>query len=197
MEGILKRARLQGALGAICILAAGATYFIKGEPEFLKIVRLLAWLLAFVFLYYAIANVQRHSGSNVFKIFKYAYNAVLLALLCGIALYVIDKSLVDLIDIGISFLLLGAAIAWIVINFKLRADTGCGLFAIYAVLLATKVAVNFLQGMLGVLAPALITSGVVKCIGVANALSEIVLPAVLLAAWLGIKSSRNSQDLWR
>lgn len=197
MGGILKRARLQGALGAICILAAGATYFINGEPEFFKIVRVLAWLLAFVFLYYAIANVQRLSSSNVFTIFKYAYNAVLLALLCGIALYVIDKSFLGLIDIGMSFLLLGVAIAWIVINFKLRADTGCVFFAVYAVLLATKVAVNFLQGMLGVLAPTLITSGVVKCIGVANALSEIVLPAVLLAAWLGIKSSRSSQDPWR
>ena len=197
MEGILKRARLQGALGAICILAAGATYFINGEPEFFKIVRVLAWLLAFVFLYYAIANVQRLSGSNVFTIFKYAYNAVLLALLCGIALYVMDKSLVDLIGAGVSFLVFGAAIAWIVINFKLRADTGCVFFAVYAVLLATKVAVNFLQGMLGVLAPTLITSGVVKYIGVANALSEIVLPAVLLAAWLGIKSSRSSQGLWR
>ena len=197
MGGILKRARLQGALGAICILAAGATYFINGEPEFFKIVRVLAWLLAFVFLYYAIANVQRLSSSNVFTIFKYAYNAVLLALLCGIALYVIYKSFLSLIDTGMSFLLLGAAIAWIVINFKLRADTGCVFFAAYAVLLATKVAVNFLQGMLGVLTPALITSGVVKCIGVVNALSEIVLPAVLLAAWLGIKSSRSSQGLWR
>lgn len=197
MGGILKRARLQGALGAICILAAGATYFINGEPEFFKIVRVLAWLLAFVFLYYAIANVQRLSSSNVFTIFKYAYNAVLLALLCGIALYVIDKSFLGLIDIGMSFLLLGAAIAWIAINFKLRADTGCVFFAAYAVLLATKVAVNFLQGMLGVLTPALITSGVVKCIEVSNALSEIILPAVLLAAWLGIKSSRSSQGLWR
>lgn len=197
MGEILKRARLQGALGAICILAAGATYFINGEPEFFKIVRALAWLLAFVFLYYAIANVQRLSGSNVFTIFKYAYNAVLLALLCGIALYVMDKSLVDLIGVGVSFLVFGAAIAWIVINFKLRADTGCVFFAVYAVLLATKVAVNFLQGMLGVLAPTLITSGVVKYIGVANALSEIVLPAVLLAAWLGIKSLGDSQDPWR
>jgi len=197
MEGILKRARLQGALGTICILAAGATYFIKGEPEFLKVVRLLAWLLAFVFLYYAIANVQRLSGSNVFKIFKCAYNAMLLALLCGIALYVIDKSLVDLIGIGVSFLVFGAAIAWIVINFKLRADTGCVFFAVYAVLLATKVAVNFLQGMLGVLAPTLITPSVVKYIEVANALSEIILPAVLLAAWLGIKSLGGSQDPWR
>ncbi len=198
MGGILKRARLQGALGAICILAAGATYFIEdGEPEFLKVMRVLAWLLAFVFLYYAIANVQRLSGSNVFTIFKYAYNAVLLALLCGIALYVMDKSFLGLIDIGMSFLLLGVAIAWIVINFKLRADTGCVFFAVYAVLLATKVAVNFLQGMLGVLAPTLITSGVVKYIGVANALSEIVLPAMLLAAWLGIKSLGDSQDPWR
>ena len=195
MGGILKRARLQGALGAICILAAGATYFINGEPEFFKIVRVLAWLL--VFLYYAIANVQRFSGSNVFTIFKYAYNAVLLALLCSIALYVIDKSFLGLIDIGMSFLLLGIAIAWIVINFKLRADTGCVFFAVYAVLLAAKVAVNFLQGMLGVLTPTLITSGVVKYIEVANALSEIVLPAVLLAAWLGIKSLGGSQDPWR
>lgn len=197
MEGILKRAKLQGTLGAICILAAGATYFINGEPEFFKIVRVLAWLLAFVFLYYAIANVQRLSGSNVFTIFKYAYNAVLLALLCGIALYVMDKSLANSIGAGVSFLVFGAAIAWIVINFKLRADTGCVFFAVYAVLLATKVAVNFLQGMLGVLAPTLITPSVVKYIGVANALSEIVLPAVLLAAWLGIKSSRSSQDPWR
>ena len=197
MGGILKRARLQGALGAICILAAGATYFINGEPEFLKIVRVLAWLLAFVFLYYAIANVQRLSGSNVFTIFKYAYNAVLLALLCGIALYVMDKPLSNSIGAGVSFLVFSAAIAWIVINFKLRADTGCVFFAVYAVLLATKVAVNFLQGMLGVLAPSLITSGVVKCIGVANALSEIILPAVLLAAWLGIKSLGGSQDPWR
>lgn len=194
MGGILKRARLQGALGAICILVAGATYFINGEPEFLKVVRVLAWLLAFVFLYYAIANVQRFSGSNVFTIFKYTYNAVLLALLCSIALYVIDKSFLGLIDIGMSFLLLGIAIAWIVINFKLRADTGCVFFAVYAVLLAAKVAVNFLQGMLGVLTPTLITSGVVKYIEVANALSEIVLPAVLLAAWLGIKSLGGSQD---
>lgn len=178
-------------------MAAGATYFINGEPEFFKIVRVLAWLLAFVFLYYAIANVQRLSSSNVFTIFKYAYNAVLLALLCGIALYVMDKSLANSIGVGVSFLVFGAAIAWIVINFKLRADTGCRLFAIYAVLLATKVAVNFLQGMLGVLAPSLITSGVVKCIGVANALSEIILPAVLLAAWLGIKSLGGSQDPWR
>lgn len=197
MGGIFKRARLQGALGAICILAAGATYFINGEPEFFKIVRVLAWLLAFVFLYYAIANVQRLSGSNVFKVFKYAYNAVLLALLCGIALYVMDKSFLGLIDIGMSFLLFGAAIAWIVINFKLRADTGCVFFAVYAVLLATKVAVNFLQGMLGVLTPTLITSGIVKYIGVANALSEIILPAVLLAAWLDIKSLGGSQDSWR
>lgn len=197
MGGILKRARLQGALGAICILAAGATYFINGEPEFFKIVRVLAWLLAFVFLYYAIANVQRLSSSNVFTIFKYAYNAVLLALLCGIALYVMDKPLANSIGAGVSFLVFGAAIAWIVINFKLRADTGCVFFAVYAVLLATKVAVNFLQGMLGVLAPTLITPSVVKYIGVANALSEIVLPAVLLAAWLGIKSSRSSQDPWR
>lgn len=178
-------------------MAAGATYFINGEPEFLKIVRVLAWLLAFVFLYYAIANVQRLSGSNVFTIFKYAYNAVLLALLCGIALYVMDKPLANSIGAGVSFLVFGAAIAWIVINFKLRADTGCVFFAVYAVLLATKVAVNFLQGMLGVLAPSLITSGVVKCIGVANALSEIILPAVLLAAWLGIKSLGGSQDPWR
>ena len=178
MEGILKRAKLQGALGAICILAAGATYFINGEPEFFKIVRVL-------------------SGSNVFKIFKYAYNAVLLALLCGIALYVMDKSLANSIGAGVSFLVFGAAIAWIVINFKLRADTGCVFFAVYAVLLATKVAVNFLQGMLGVLAPTLITPSVVKYIEVANALSEIVLPAVLLAAWLGIKSSRSSQAPWR
>ena len=197
MGGILKRARLQGALGAICILAAGATYFINGEPEILKVMRVLAWLLAFVFLYYAIANVQRLSGSNVFTIFKYAYNAVLLTLLCGIALYVMDKPLANSIGAGVSFLVFGAAIAWIVINFKLRADTGCVFFAVYAVLLATKVAVNFLQGMLGVLAPTLITSGVVKYIGVANALSEIVLPAVLLAAWLGIKNSRSSQDPWR
>lgn len=197
MGGILKRARLQGALGAICILAAGATYFINGEPEFFKIVRVLAWLLAFVFLYYAIANVQRLSGSNVFTIFKYAYNAVLLALLCGIALYVMDKSLANSIGAGVSFLVFGAAIAWIVINFKLRADTGCVFFAVYAVLLATKVAVNFLQGMLGVLAPTLITPSVVKYIGAANALSEIVLPAVLLAAWLGIKSLGGSQDPWR
>ena len=197
MGGILKRARLQGALGAICILAASATYFINGEPEFFKIVRVLAWLLAFVFLYYAIANIQRLSGSNVFTIFKYAYNAVLLALLCGIALYVMDKPLANSIGAGVSFLVFGAAIAWIVINFKLRADTGCVFFAVYAVLLATKVAVNFLQGMLGVLAPTLITPSVVKYIGVANALSEIVLPAVLLAAWLGIKSLGGSQDPWR
>ena len=197
MEKVLKRARLQGALGAICILAAGATYFINGEPEFLKVVRVLAWLLAFVFLYYAIANVQRLSGSNVFTIFKYTYNAVLLALLCSIALYVMDKSFLGLIDIGMPFLLLGIAIVWIVINFKLRVDTGCVFFSVYAVLLATKVAVNFLHGMLGILTPALITSGIVKCIGVANALSKIVLPTVLLAAWLGIKSSRSSQDPWR
>ena len=82
------------------------------------------------------------------------------------------------------------------INFKLRAATGCKLFTVYAALLIVDVAADIVYGMLQVLAPPLITPSVVKYMALANLLFEPLAPAVLLLAWPSMKSSASSQDLW-
>ena len=196
MNEDFQRAKLQGTLGALCLLIAGATYFLSDEVVYSEIVRVLAWLLAFTFLHYAIANIQNITGSQVFTIFKYTYNIAVLVLLGYVAAYIFGKSYYDSLLVFAPFLVLAVTIAWIVINFKLRAATGCGFFAVYAALLTAYVGANILYGMLQVLAPELITASVVKYMALANLIFEPLAPAVLLLAWLSMKSSTSSQDLW-
>ena len=196
MNEDFQRAKLQGTLGTLCLLVAGATYFLKGEAAYSEIARLLAWLLAFTFLHYALANIQNITGSQVFTIFKYTYNIAILVLLGYVAVYVFSESYYDQLLTFKPFLVLAVTLAWIIINFKLRAATGCKLFAVYAALLIVDVAADIIYGMLQVLAPPLITPSVVKYMALANLLFEPLAPAVLLLAWPSMKSSVSSQDLW-
>lgn len=201
MNKAFQRAKLQGALGALCLLIAGATYFLSNEAAYSEIayseiVRVLAWLLAFTFLHYALANIQNITGSQVFTIFKYTYNIAVLVLLGYVAVYVLSESYYDQLLAFKPFLVLAVTIAWIVINFKLRAATGCRLFAVYAALLTAYVGANILYGMLQVLAPELITVSVVKYMALVNLILKPLTPAVLLLAWLSMKSSAGSKDLW-
>lgn len=196
MNKTFQRAKLQGTLGALCLLIAGATYFLSDEVVYSEIARILAWLFAFTFFHYALANIQNITGSQVFTIFKYTYNIAILVLLGYVAVYVLSESYYDQLLTFKPFLVLAVTIAWIVINFKLRAATGCGLFAVYAALLTAYVGANILYGMLQVLAPELITASVVKYMALANLILKPLTPAVLLLAWLSMKSSAGSKDLW-
>lgn len=183
-------------LGALCLLIASATYFLSDEAAYSEIARLLAWLLAFTFFHYALANIQNITGSQVFTIFKYTYNIAILVLLGYVAVYVFSESYYDQLLTFKPFLVLAVTIAWIVINFKLRAATGCRLFAVYAALLIAGAGANILYGMLQVLAPELITASVVKYMALANLILKPLTPAVLLLAWLSMKSSAGSKDIW-
>lgn len=196
MNKAFQRAKLQGTLGALCLLIAGATYLLNTEAAYSEIVRVLAWLFAFTFFHYALANIQNITGSQVFTIFKYTYNIAILVLLGYVAVYVLRESYYDQLLTFKPFLVLAVTIAWIVINFKLRAATGCGLFAVYAALLIAGAGANILYGMLQVLAPELITAGVVKYMALANLILKPLTPAVLLLAWLSMKSSAKAEDLW-
>ena len=196
MNKAFQRAKLQGALGALCLLIASATYFLSDEAAYSEIVRVLAWLFAFTFLHYALANIQNITGSQVFMIFKYTYNIAILVLLGYVAVYVLSESYYDQLLTFKPFLVLAVTIAWIVINFKLRAATGCGLFAVYAALLTAYVGANILYGMLQVLAPELITASVVKYMAVANLILNPLASVVLLLAWLSMKSSAKAKDIW-
>ena len=201
MNKAFQRAKLQGTLGALCLLIASATYFLSDEAAYSEIayseiVWVLAWLLAFTFLHYALANIQNITGSQVFTIFKYTYNIAVLVLLGYVAVYVFSESYYDQLLTFKPFLVLAVKIVWIIINFKLRAATGCGLFAVYAALLIAGAGANILYGMLQVLAPELITASVVKYMALANLILKPLTPAVLLLAWLSMKSSAGSKDLW-
>ena len=176
-------------------MIAGATYFLNDEAAYSEIVRVLAWLLAFTFLHYALANIQNITGSQVFTIFKYVYNIAVLVLLGYAAVFILGKSY-DKLLVFAPFLVLAMKVVWIIINFKLRAATGCRLFAVYAALLIAGAGANILYGMLQVLAPELITASVVKYMALANLLFEPLAPAKMLLAWLNMKNSASSQDLW-
>ena len=196
MNKAFQRAKLQGALGALCLLIASATYLLNAEAAYSEIVWVLAWLFAFTFFHYALANIQNITGSQVFTIFKYTYNIAILVLLGYVAVYVLSESYYDQLLAFEPFLMLAVKVVWIIINFKLRAATGCGLFAVYAALLIAGAGANFLYGMLQVLAPELITASVVKYMALANLILKPLTPAVLLLAWLSMKSSADSKDLW-
>ena len=195
MNEDFQRAKLQGTLGALCLLVASVAYSIKGEIAYLDS-QILVWIFAFTFLYHALKNIQNITGPQVFIIFKYAYSIALAALLYFSAIYILRRCDCNRLQIYVPYLIFAVTLAWIIINFKLRAATGCRLFAVYAALLTAYVGANILYGMLQVLAPELITASVVKYMALANLIFEPLAPAVLLLAWLSMKNSAKAKDIW-
>ena len=193
MDRNFSKARTQGILGAVCVLCASAS-FLASDQSLFWIVRTLAWLFALTFFHYALIRAQELSNSNVFTVFKYAYNGFLAVILCTIALYVFDKNYLSLISrVIIPLAVFAVSIAWIVINLKLAKASGCALFGIYAWMLAASLGANFTYGMLEVLSPALIAPAV-KFAPLANALFDLATSGVLLAAWISVENFSNEQD---
>ena len=160
MDRNFNKARTQGILGAVCILCVSAS-FLASDYSLFWIVRTLAWLFALTFFHYALIRTQELSSSNVFTIFKYAYNGFLAVILCTVALYVFDKNYLGLIsDVIIPLAAFAVLVAWVVINLKLAKASGCALFSVYAWMLAASLGANFIYGMLEVLSPALIAPAV-------------------------------------
>ena len=193
MDRNFNKARTQGILGAVCILCASAS-FLASDQSLFWIVRTLAWLFALTFFHYALIRAQELSNSNVFTIFKYAYNGFLAVILCTIALYVFDKNFLSLIfDVIIPLAVFAVSIAWVIINLKLAKVSGCALFSIYAWMLAASLGANFIYGMLEVLSPALIAP-IVKFEPLINALFDLATSGVLFAAWINAENFSNEQD---
>lgn len=193
MDRNFNKARTQGILGAVCILCASAS-FLASDQSLFWIVRTLAWLFALTFFHYALIRAQELSNSNVFTIFKYAYNGFLAVILCTIALYVFDKNFLSLIfDVIIPLAVFAVSIAWVIINLKLAKVSGCALFSVYAWMLAASLGANFIYGMLEVLSPALIAP-IVKFEPLINALFDLATSGVLFAAWINVENFSNEQD---
>lgn len=193
MNRNFNKARTQGILGAVCILCASAS-FLASDQSLFWIVRTLAWLFALTFFHHALIRAQELSNTNVFTIFKYAYNGFLAVILCTVALYVFDKDYLDLIsDVIIPLAAFAVLVAWVVINLKLAKASGCALFSIYAWMLTASLGANFIYGMLEVLSPALIAP-IVKFVPLANALFDLATSGVLLAAWINAENFSNKQD---
>ena len=193
MDRNFNKARTQGILGAVCILCASAS-FLTSDQSLFWIIRTLAWLFALTFFHYALIRAQELSSSNVFTIFKHAYNGFLAVILCTVALYVFDKNYLSLIsDVIIPLAVFAVSIAWVVINLKLAKASGCALFSIYAWMLAASMGANFIYGMLEVLSPALIAPAV-KFAPLANALFDLATSGVLLAAWISAENFSNEQN---
>ena len=193
MDRNFNKARTQGILGAVCILCVSAS-FLASDYSLFWIVRTLAWLFALTFFHYALIRAQELSSTNVFTIFKYAYNGFLAVILCTVALYVFDKNYLRLISrVIIPLAVFAVSIAWVVINLKLAKASGCALFSVYAWMLVASMGANFIYGMLEVLSPALIAS-IVKFAPLANALFDLATSGVLLAAWINAENFSNEQD---
>ena len=193
MDKNFNKARIQGILGAVCILCASASFLVSDQSVF-WIVRTLAWLFALTFFHYALIRAQELSNTNVFTIFKYAYNGFLAVILCTVALYVFDKNYLDLISrVIIPLAVFAVSIAWVVINLKLAKASSCALFSVYAWMLAASMGANFIYGMLEVLSPALIAPAV-KFAPLINALFDLATSGVLLAAWISVENFSNEQN---
>ena len=95
------------------------------------------------------------------------------------------------------YLIFAVTVAWIIINFKLYAATGCKLFAVYAALLIADIGADVIYGMMfKIPASAAITMGVINCIELLNLILNPLASVVLLLAWINMKSSAGSKDLW-
>ena len=155
------------------------------------------WIFAFTFLYHALKNIQNITGPQVFIIFKYAYSIALAALLYFSAIYILRRCDCSRLQIYVPYLIFAVTLAWIIINFKLRAATGCKLFAVYAALLIADIGADVIYSMMfKIPAPAAITMGVINCMELLNLILNPLASVVLLLAWLNIKNPAKAKDLW-
>jgi len=196
MNEDFQRAKLQGTLGALCLLVGSAAYSIKGKITYLDS-QILVWIFAFTFLYHALKNIQNITGPQVFIIFKYAYSITLAALLYFSAIYILRRCDCSRLQIYVPYLIFAVTVAWIIINFKLYAATECKLFAVYAALLIADIGADVIYSMMfKIPAPAAITMGVINCMELLNLILNPLAPAVLLLAWFNMKNSAKSKDIW-
>lgn len=171
-------------------------YSIKGEIAYLDS-QILVWIFAFTFLYHALKNIQNITGPQVFIIFKYAYSIALAALLYFSAIYILRRCDCSRLQIYVPYLIFAVTVAWIIINFKLRAATGYKLFAVYAALLIVDVAADIVYGMMfKIPVPTAITMGVINCMELLNLILNPLASVVLLLAWLNIKNPAEAKGLW-
>ncbi|WP_298788814.1 hypothetical protein, partial [uncultured Campylobacter sp.] len=103
MNKVFQRAKLQGTLGALCLLVASVAYSIKGEIAYLDS-QILVWIFAFTFLYHALKNIQNITGPQVFIIFKYAYSIALATLLYFSAIYILRRCDCNRLQIYVPYL---------------------------------------------------------------------------------------------
>jgi len=97
----------------------------------------------------------------------------------------------------VPYLIFAVTVAWIIINFKLYAATGCKLFAAYAVLLIADIGADVIYGMMfKIPAPAAITMGVINFMELLNLIINPLASVVLLLAWLNMKNPAKVKDLW-
>ena len=95
------------------------------------------------------------------------------------------------------YLIFAVTLSWIIINFKLRAATGCKLFAVYAALLIADIGADVIYSMMfKIPAPAAITMGVINCMELLNLILNPLASVVLLLAWLNMKNPAEAKDLW-
>nr|WP_314118536.1 hypothetical protein [uncultured Campylobacter sp.] len=101
------------------------------------------------------------------------------------------------LQVYVPYLIFAVTVVWIIINFKLRAATGCGFFAVYAALLIVDVGADIIHGMMfKIPAPAVITMGVINCMELLNLILKPLASVVLLLAWLNIKNPAEAKGLW-
>ena len=187
MNEDFQRAKLQGTLGALCLLVGSAAYSIKGEIAYLDS-QILVWIFAFTFLYHALKNIQNITGPQVFIIFKYAYSIALAALLYFSAIYILRRCDCSRLQIYVPYLIFAVTVAWIIINFKLYAATECKLFSVYAALLIADIGTDIIYSMMfKIPAPAAITMDVINFMELLNLILNPLASVVLLLAWLNIK----------
>ncbi|WP_298061714.1 hypothetical protein [uncultured Campylobacter sp.] len=155
--------------------------------------QILVWIFAFTFLYHALKNIQNITGPQVFIIFKYAYSIALAALLYFSAIYILRRCDCNRLQIYVPYLIFAVTLSWIIINFKLRAATGCKLFIVYAALLIADIIYGM---MFKIPAPAAITMSVINCMELLNLILNPLASVVLLLAWLNIKNPAEAKGLW-
>ena len=67
MNEDFQRAKLQGTLGALCLLVGSAAYSIKGEIAYLDS-QILVWIFAFTFLYHALKYTKYHGPAGLYNL---------------------------------------------------------------------------------------------------------------------------------
>lgn len=189
-------AKTQGIVGAVCILAANASY-LAGDWNIFWLIHIFAWLLALTSFNYALAHAQDLSGANVFNLFNNAYNGFLTAILCLIALYVLDENFLDVIFYALLPLVAFAvAVSWIAVNFKLSRALNRVLFRVYGWAFAVNVAVNAAYYALEAAWPGLILP-IAKFKTPVAASLDLAASCILLAAWISVGkfSNENKENL--